>query len=131
MFDKNITIFNKKYDKEKRTDIYKRTVIYGVHAETIQKSEMKDKETIAKDTMFISIPFSIAGYLKPNQYQDLEEITNQWTLQDGDIIVIGIVENDIDNPKYLKHLDDVYTIDSVETIDYSVSCLNHFEVYSS
>lgn len=126
MFDKDITIFNKLYDKEKRTDVYKRTVLKGVHTEMIQSSSFSDKEMRANDTLFVSIPFSIEGYVKPSEYQD----NSKWTLQEGDIIVVGVIENDIDSPKYLKHLDNVYTIKSVEIIDYSVTCLNHFEVYA-
>lgn len=127
MFDKDITIFNKLYDKEKRADVYKRTVLKGVHTEITQSSSFSDKEMRANDTLFVSIPFSIEGYVKPSEYQD----NSKWTLQEGDIIVVGVIENDIDSPKYLKRLDDVYIIKSVETIDYSVTCLNHFEVYAS
>lgn len=126
MFDKDITIFNKLYDKEKRADVYKRTVLKGVHTEITQSSSFSDKEMRANDTLFVSIPFSIEGYVKPSEYQD----NSKWTLQEGDIIVVGVIENDIDSPKYLKHLDNVYTIKSVEIIDYSVTCLNHFEVYA-
>lgn len=127
MFDKDITIFNKLYNKEKRADVYKRTVLKGVHTEMTQSSSFSDKEMRANDTLFVSIPFSIEGYVKPSEYQD----NSKWTLQEGDIIVVGVIENDIDSPKYLKRLDDVYIIKSVETIDYSVTCLNHFEVYAS
>lgn len=127
MFDKDITIFNKLYNKEKRADVYKRTVLKGVHTEMTQSSSFSDKEMRANDTLFVSIPFSIEGYVKPSEYQD----NSKWTLQEGDIIVVGVIENDIDSPKYLKRLDDVYIIKSVETIDYSVTCLNHFEVYTS
>lgn len=127
MFDKDITIFNKLYNKEKRADVYKRTVLKGVHTEMTQSSSFRDKEMRANDTLFVSIPFSIEGYVKPSEYQD----NSKWTLQEGDIIVVGVIENDIDSPKYLKRLDDVYIIKSVETIDYSVTCLNHFEVYAS
>lgn len=127
MFDKDITIFNKLYNKEKRADVYKRTVLKGVHTEMTQSSSFSDKEMRANDTLFVSIPFSIEGYVKPSEYQD----NSKWTLQEGDIIVVGVIENDIDSPMYLKRLDDVYIIKSVETIDYSVTCLNHFEVYAS
>lgn len=129
MFNKDITIFNKLYDKEKRTDVYKRTVLKGVHTEMTQSSDFVDKEMRANDTLFVSIPFSFEGYVKPKEYQ--ENFLGKWTLQEGDIIVAGVVENDIDSPKYLKHLDNVYTIKSVKSIDYSVTSLNHFEVYAS
>ncbi|WP_050636183.1 DUF6751 family protein [Candidatus Stoquefichus sp. SB1] len=129
MFNKDITIFNKLYNKEKRTDVYKRTVLKGVHTEMTQSSDFTDKEMRANDTLFVSIPFSFEGYVKPKEYQ--ENFLDKWTLQEGDIIVVGVIENDIDSPKYLKHLDDSYTIKSVDVIDYSVTCLNHFEVYAS
>lgn len=130
MFDKDITIFNKKFDKDKRTDIYKRTVLSKVHFEGVRASNI-DKEVKVNDSLLVIIPFSIDGYVKPKAYQQLEDTVDKWTLQEGDIIVKGIVEDDIQSPKDLRHLDDVYTINSIETLDYSVTCLNHFEVYAS
>lgn len=130
MFDKDITIFNKKFDKEKRTDVYKRTVLSKVHFEGIRASNI-DKEIKANDSLCVIIPFSIDGYVKPKEYQKMVDIHDRWTLQEGDIIVKGIVEDDIQNPKDLKHLDDVYTINSIETVDYSLSHLNHYEVYAA
>lgn len=128
MFNKDITIFNKKYDNIKRTDVYKRTVIKGVHAEMTQSSDLKDKAMSASDILYISIPFSISGYILPKEYQKLDDIENKWTLQEGDIVVLGAIDKDINNA---KELDKKYMIKSAEVIDYSVTCLNHYEVYAS
>lgn len=131
MFDKNITLFNKKYDKATRTDVYVKTVLNNVHFEGVRASSIDDKETKVNDSLFVIIPFSVYGYLKPKEYQKQQDTLGRWTLQEGDIIVKGIVENDITSSKELKALDDVYTINSIEIVDYSVTCLNHFEVYAA
>ena len=108
MFDKDITVFNKQYDKETRTDKYVRTVLNGVHVEKVQSVNSKDTELVATDSLFVCIPYLEA------------------TINDGDIIVQGIVD-DIDS---VKELDEYYTVKSVEIFDYS-KCLNHIEVNAS
>lgn len=130
MFNHDVTIFNKWYDKETRTDKYIRTIFNNIHVEVQSSQQTKDKGVSADGNMFANIPFTVIGYINPKDYQELLEsdLKGRWTLQTGDIIVKGIIENDIDSPKYLNHLDNCFTIKSVETIDYSVTCLNHFEV---
>ncbi len=130
MFNKTITLFNKRFDKETRTDKYKKTVLNGVHVEINHSSNLKDKQMAASDGIFVSIPFS-DGYAKPKEYQSLENVENRWTLQESDLIYYGIYEDEIENTKDLKALDDVFSIKSIDTIDFSVTGLNHFEVYGS
>ena len=130
MFSKTITIFNKKFNKETRTDVYKRTILNGVHTEKVNAGSMDDKRMKVNDSLFVIIPFSIDGYVKPKEYQSLEDVDNKWTLNNGDIIVISEIDNDIESTKELSDLEH-YTITSAETIDYSVTCLNHYEVYAS
>lgn len=130
MFNKSITLFNKHFDKSTRTDIYKRTILNDVHVEINRSSHMKDKEMAASDGIFVAIPFS-GDYMKPKEYQSLDNVGNKWTLQEGDLVYYGIFENEIESTKDLKGLDDVFTISSIDTVDYSITGQNHYEVYGS
>lgn len=126
MFNTDITIFNKVYDEETRSDKYLRTVLKGVHVEKTNASQKNDSKVIVSDSLFVSIPF-LDNYVTPKKFQESKK---GYTLQNTDIIVVGIVDKDITSLKDLKRLDDVYTVNSVEVIDYS-RCLNHIEVYAS
>lgn len=66
-------------------------------------------------------------YTSPKKFQETKD---GYTIQNSDVIVVGIVEKDVESLKDLKDMDDVYTVNSVEVIDYS-KCLNHIEVYAS
>ena len=126
MFNVDITVFNKVYDGETRSDRYLRTVLKGVHVEKTNASQKNDSKVIVNDTLFVIIPY-LNNYTKPKEFQKTKE---GYTLQSKDVIVVGVVENDINALKDLKGMDDVYTITSSEVIDYS-KCLNHIEVYAS
>lgn len=126
MFNAAITIFNKVYDEETRSDKYLRKVLTGVHVEKTNASQKTDSRVIVNDSLFVSIPF-LDEYTSPKKFQETKQ---GYTLQNTDIIVVGIVSKDIKSLKDLKELDDVYTINSVEVIDYS-KYLNHIEVYAS
>lgn len=126
MFNNDITIFNKVYDEETRSDKYLRTVLKGVHVEKTNAGQKNDSKVIVSDSLFVSIPF-LDNYVTPKKFQESKK---GYTLQNTDIIVVGIVDKDITSLKDLKRLDDVYTVNSVEVIDYS-RCLNHIEVYAS
>ena len=126
MFNANITIFNKVYDPKTRSDKYVRKVLKGVHVEKTHTIQKDDSKVIVNDSLFVSIPFS-DEYTSPEKFQETKE---GYTIQYSDVIVGGIVEKDIESLKDLKDMDDVYTVNSVEVIDYS-KCLNHIEVYAS
>lgn len=127
MFTMSVTLFNKKYDKTTRTDVYKRTVLDGVHFETNHSSSLNDKSMTDTSNAVIIIPFSVEGYISPSEYQELDDVSKQWTLKEGDYIVKGEINEDITDIRNLKNYDN-YTIKSIDIIDYSIADLNHFEV---
>lgn len=126
MFNADITIFNKVYDPKTRSNKYVRKVLKGVHVEKTNASQKNDSKVIVNDSLFVSIPF-LDEYISPKKFQETKD---GYTIQNSDVIIIGIVEKDIESLKDLKDMDDVYTVNSVEVIDYS-KCLNHIEVYAS
>ena len=67
MFNADITIFNKTYDEETRSDKYLRTILKGVHVEKINASQKKDSKVIVSDSLFVSIPF-LDNYVSPKKF---------------------------------------------------------------
>lgn len=148
MFEDEITIFNKKYNSHLKDDVYIRTYLSGVNVDlrkavNVIKSGLEDA-----DSGTIIIPEEVdtqnKEYIKPVQFQKLgaksltvkqvnqlkvQEVNQLkitlltaekpiWTLQNGDIIVLGLVDYDIDGENSIanlrKNYDDVYEITSVD-----------------
>lgn len=87
----------------------------------------------AVDQAVIYIPFGLkANYKSPKDWQALEDKEGFWTLQNGDIIVKGLVEDVIDpsfKPTTLKaKYDDVLVISSVDTMDFGSLSMQHWKV---
>ena len=79
------------------------------------------------------------SYLKPKAYQSLEEVEKDkyFTLNDGDIVVKGIIDFELSeekgsNLKYLnENYDDVGIINTVVTYDCGSDYMKHWKVVCS
>lgn len=95
----DITIYNTKTDKTTRMPTYHRTRICGVHWFTDQKTQVDDKGLHSADVYKIRIPTSAQTggkrYVSPSEYQEMEDVTGAWTIQNGDIFVRGLIDLDI------------------------------------
>lgn len=137
MFEDSITIFNKRYDPNKRDDYFVRTYLTGVNVEkkkavNVIKSGM---ENASSATIYIPIEdleSEDKEYISPKNYQKLsaEEIEKYFTLQPGDYVVIGIIDYKIDEKntatKLKNEFDDVFEILIVD--DKLKGGLPHWEV---
>lgn len=137
MFEDSITIFNKKYDTAKRDYDYIRTYIKGVNVEkkkavNVIKSGLGEASS---GTVYIPIEdLDTEGkeYISPKKYQGLsvKDTEKYYTLQTGDIVVIGItdyiVNKDNTIVKLKKEIDDVFEILIVD--DKLKGGLPHWEV---
>lgn len=128
----DITIYNRYFDVETRLDKYQRTVLRGVfwdHKEAVNtiKSGLE-----SADKIFIAIPFSVdttKEYIKSKGFEKLENKTNYYTLQEGDRVVKGVIDFEINGK--VSDLDkeyEAYTITSVDTKDFGSPHLRHWEV---
>lgn len=149
MFEDEITIFNKKYDSKLKDDVYIRTYLSGVNVDLKKAVNIIKSGLQNADSGTIIIPEEVdtqdKEYKKPIQFQKLSvkaltvgqvvqltvsEIHNIkvklltgenqfWTLQSGDIVVLGLVKYDINEEKTIANLrqnyDDVYEITTVDT----------------
>lgn len=94
----DITVFNKRYIPEERTEKFVGTVIKGVSWYSRKGTETGSKETAQSDTYTIRIPEDAdtggKEYVDQKEYaaMDKEKSSGYWTLQPGTLIVRGILD---------------------------------------
>lgn len=100
----DITLYNKWYDRAMRTDRWLRTQISSVNWYGGQAVTVGDNGLLTADKYTVRIPLQSAPagrqYLPPEEYAALEEeeLAGAWTLQNGDVVVRGLI-NDATPPK--------------------------------
>lgn len=106
----DITIYNCEYDPSTRLDIWHRTVIRDVWFHADNKVQQTDSGLKSSDAYKIRIPLESPEkeYLDPEAYGVSESKDNYWTIQQDDIVVIGVCAYDITKPADLKALNKRY-----------------------
>ncbi len=131
----NITLYNRYY--ENNIIKYKKCYIYDVNWQGKQAITVSDKGLNSADLTKIYIPFEYKSediYLKPKDFEKLQNKEGFFTIQNKDIVVKGIVDFELtgvrpNNLEYLQHLyDNVAIIDSVIANDNGSSYMQHWEV---
>lgn len=126
MFDKDITIINKWFNKSTKANEYKIHHVKGFWSSNNGIS-ISDTQLVKADGLTARILMSEVGYVDPKSYQKLSIITNEWTLQNDDYLVKGIVDNVesittiLDNYECMK-------ITNVAIKDYGSEDMRHFAV---
>ncbi len=112
-----------------RVDTWQRVQIEGIHWEERHAREGNQDN----DFTIVFIPFARGlGYKQPREWLASSK-TGAWTLQIGDVIVKGLVSDELVAGTFslsdLKRIyDDVLVIASVDTRDFGSSHLQHWEV---
>lgn len=94
----DITIYNKSYDPEKRTDVWNRTVILGVHQYTNSKAVQVNGVERRQDEGSFRVPSSCpqyCNYATELDYLSMRNPKQYWTLKPEDLIVIGVYDLEI------------------------------------
>jgi len=131
------TIYNKAIDPDTRSEIYYRTVLSEVYWENRRAvNKLASGGDIKADKVLVMIPRSFeTNYLEPIAWRGLVDKTGKWTLQNGDIIVRGVVADEITSEFTASDLkrkyDDVLTINSVDSMDAGSERVRHWEVSAS
>ena len=102
----DITIYNHKYNKNTRLDDWIRTVIRGVHFYEDNKVSVGDKGLNSAKLCKIRIPENAEckrSYIPEDEYFAAADVSQYWTLQDGDIVVRGVCNIEIEKPADLKN----------------------------
>ena len=120
MFNKDITIVNKVFDKVSKSNQYKCTSIKGFWSANDGIS-INDVDLVKSDGYKCFILFSERGYVSPSKFTG-----NGWTLQTDDYIVKGKVSSitkiaDLNSYEYMR-------IKNIAIKDYGSSSMQHFEV---
>lgn len=120
-------VFNK-YTDENKNVIFKKHIIEHVFWDD-SKAINQNRGYDNADDVNVFIPKSqndMSGYVEPKQYEGL----NKWTLQIGDFIVKGEVEEkEVSSIKELtSKYDNVFTISLIDDKDFGSSSMHHFEI---
>ena len=137
MFEDSITIFNKKYDTNKRDNYFVRTYLTGVNVEkkkaiNVIKSGLENASAATIYIPIENLESEDKEYISPKKYQKLsiEEMKKYFTLQPGDFVVVGTIDYIVDEKntatKLKNEFDDVFEILIVD--DKLKGGLPHWEV---
>lgn len=113
-----------------RVETWQRAQISDVHWEQRHAREGNQDN----DFTVVYIPFARGtNYLKPREWQALTSKSGSWTLQVGDVIVKGLVADELVAGTFTlsdlkRTYDDVLTAASVDTRDYGSANLQHWEL---
>lgn len=97
----DITIYNHKYNKETRLDDWNKTVIRGVHFYVDNKVSVGDNGLNSADIYKIRIPVDAQcdkTYIQEDEYNTFSDVSDYWTLQEGDVVVKGVCDKSISKP---------------------------------
>lgn len=127
----NITVYNKK--KINRNDVWLRTHLLGVNYHGEAELTVSDKDLKATDKYIIRIPYDVTSdktFVDNRTFKalSLEELDNCYTLQKGDIIVKGLIEDDITSHFQLQDKYDALTVLSVTDNRRGTSYTSHIKV---
>lgn len=115
--DKFITVYNKKMFG--RNTMWLRTNISGVNIHGTVKANVGDKTLNTADEFIVRIPSKAFAngkvFIDDKTFRgySVEELENYFTVQKGDLIVEGIIEDDIQNSGELLQSHNVMTVVSV------------------
>lgn len=102
----DITLYNHKMNKNTHFDDWQRTVIRGVHFYEDNKISVGDKGLNSAKLCKIRIPEDAEcerNYIQEDEYFAAADVSQYWTLQDGDIVVRGVCNIEIEKPADLKN----------------------------
>ncbi len=102
-FTANITIYNHRYDGR---DIWVKTHIKGASWYGGQKITVGENGYFSANTYTVRIPESNLGdFVLPEDY-----IGEKWTVQSGDIIVLGLIDKEIAKSSDLDNISQKFVV---------------------
>lgn len=87
-----ITIFNRFADQKLKKFIYVPHILPDVWFHEKQVIRPEQGGLVSANDYRIRIPFPRDGWLPPNDFKDLADTENQWTVQDKDFFLVGTWE---------------------------------------
>lgn len=131
----SVTIYNKVYDRDEGSNKYYRTVLKGVNWQDATKVLPSDTGVVSADVAEVYIPFLIdteKKYCSPVNFNSEQEKDKSFTLAPEDIIVKGVVTDELTKWKDVEHLKNKYgsvrVIAVIETNDNGSPTMQHWKV---
>lgn len=126
MFPHTVTVYNKYTDAG--TEKWQRTVLRGVFWDSSKGRVNRKTGVSSADGLMLIIPMTVKGYRKQKAWAALPDKSDSWTLQSGDIVILGAEDYEVlKSSKELQQFNDVLTITNVDTRDYGGG-MSHWEV---
>lgn len=123
MFDKDITIINKWFNKETKKTEYKINPVKGFWSSS-NGINISDTQLVKNDGLIARILMSETGYVPPKEFQ---ETGKGWTIQKDDYLVKGIV-NSVKTIASLKDNYECMKITNFAKKDYGSEDMKHFAI---
>lgn len=124
MFDKDITVINKYFDKETKSNKYKVNYIKGFWSSDDGIS-INGTQIRKNDGYYAMILMSEDKYQEPKAFECKQE---GWTLKNEDYLVKGIVDNFTTIANLLDNYQEVMKITKISTADYGSEDMKHWEI---
>jgi len=129
-YNNTITIYNKRYDPDTKKNLWPKTVIRAASWAGCQKVTTADGLTsndgysvrVLKDAM-------PDGFLERDDYVALHDHVGHWTVQNGDVIVLG-ESSDVDSEITIitKRYTNCFTVTAVHTDNLMRALLPHLRL---
>ncbi len=123
MFDKDITVINKYFNKSTKLNEYKVHHLKGFWSSNSGIS-ISDTQLVKSDGLIVRILMSERGYVNPKSFAGEDDT---WTLQNGDYLVKGIVDN-VDTITTILDDYECLKITNIAIKDYGSDDMQHFAI---
>lgn len=127
MFDKDITVINKWFNKSTKMNEYKIHYVKGFWSSNDGIS-ISDTQLVKSDGLTARILMSEIGYVDPKTFQKLSSINDEWTLQNDDYLVKGQIEDTFTNINEILDNYECMKITNVAIKDYGSEDMQHFAI---
>lgn len=85
-----ITIFNRRSDKDSKKFVYIPHYISDVWFHTDQKTSVMTGGLTSADSYQVRIPYEeCSGWISPEEFTALTDLLGRWTAQNGDLFIVG------------------------------------------
>lgn len=123
MFDKDITVINKYFNKSTKLNEYKVHHLKGFWSSNSGIS-ISDTQIVKSDGLIVRILMSERGYVNPKSFAGEDDT---WTLQNDDYLVKGIVDN-VDTITTILDNYECLKITNIAIKDYGSDDMQYFAV---
>lgn len=128
MFTQDISIVNKKFNTTTKLEEYNVQNIKGFWSSKLGIT-IGDTQIKTSDGVNVRILMSEEGYTTPALYQALTTVSTEWTLQNDDYIVKGIIMSAVTTLAKLKEdYQECMKVAKIEHKDYSSEAMKHYAV---